>query len=149
MKCPICHHLDTKVLESREADEGFSIRRRRECLSCEFRFSTFEKIEKLDINILKKNGEKENYSREKLTQGLKRAFEKRPITEDEFKRLISAIEREIQAIRKPEVSSLQVGEIIMSHLKKIDQIAYIRFASVYKAFNNADEFIKELKSINK
>jgi transcriptional repressor NrdR len=150
MKCPICHNEDTKVVDSRQAGDGFSIRRRRECLKCAFRFSTFEELEILDINILKRNGKSESYQRDKLVSGLKRAFEKRPITDDQFKKLINEIERDIQSLRKSEVLSEQVGQIVMNHLKKQDKVAFIRFASVYKSFQDVEEFAEELeKLINK
>ncbi len=149
MKCPICYYQDTKVIDSRAATDGLSIRRRRECLKCGFRFSTYEEIEILDLMIVKKDGRKESYNREKLVKGLKKAFEKRPITEDRFKKLIHSIERDLQKIRKSEITSRQVGQIIMKHLKKTDQVAYIRFASVYESFKNAQEFRLELNKLFK
>ncbi|MEK7097271.1 MAG: transcriptional regulator NrdR, partial [Patescibacteria group bacterium] len=132
MRCPVCNHNDTKVVDSRVASDGLSIRRRRECLKCNFRFSTYEEIEILDLTVIKRDGKKEAYSKEKIVKGLKKALEKRPITEDNFKKLVNAIERDIQIIGKNEITSNQVGQIIMKHLKKIDQVAYIRFASVYE-----------------
>lgn len=149
MKCPICYYQDTKVIDSRAATDGLSIRRRRECLKCGFRFSTYEEIEILDLMIVKRDGRKESYNREKLVKGLKKAFEKRPITEDRFKKLIHSIERDLQRMRKSEVTSSHVGQIIMKHLKKADQVAYIRFASVYESFKNAQEFRRELNKLFK
>ncbi|MFH1427903.1 MAG: transcriptional regulator NrdR [Patescibacteria group bacterium] len=147
MKCPICYYLDTKVVDSRAASDGLSIRRRRECLKCGFRFSTYEEVEILDLMIVKRDGSKESYDREKLTKGLKKALEKRAITEDKFKKLIHSIERDIQRLRKTEVTARQVGQIIMKHLKKVDQVAYIRFASVYESFKDAQTFRREVNKL--
>ena len=149
MKCPICYHQDTKVIDSRAAADGLSIRRRRECLKCSFRFSTNEEVQILDLMVVKRDGRKEGYVRDKLIKGLRRAFEKRPITDERFKKLINLIERDIQALRKPEVVSEQIGQIIMKHLKKFDQVAYIRFASVYQSFKDAQSFRRELNKLLK
>lgn len=147
MKCPVCYHPDTKVVDSRVASDGFSIRRRRECLKCGFRFSTYEELEILDLAIVKRDGRRETYNREKMVKGLKRALEKRPITEDVFKKLIHLIERDLQIMKKEEVTSEQIGFIVMKHLKKIDKVAYIRFASVYQSFKDVAEFKKELNKL--
>ncbi|MDD4611144.1 MAG: transcriptional regulator NrdR [Patescibacteria group bacterium] len=150
MKCPVCYHIDTKVVDSRVAPDGLSIRRRRECLKCGFRFSTYEEIEILDLMVVKRDGQKQSYSRDKIVSGLKKAFEKRPITDEKFKKLLHSIERDLQAIRKNEITSHQVGQIVMKHLKRADQVAYIRFASVYQSFKDANEFKRELnKLLNK
>jgi len=149
MKCPVCYYADTKVVDSRVATDGLCIRRRRECLKCGFRFSTYEEIEILDLMIVKRDGRKESYSREKLIRGLRKALEKRPITDDKFKKLIHSIERDLQVLKKNEVTTSQVGQIIMKHLKKADQVAYIRFASVYEDFKDAQEFRKELNKLLK
>lgn len=149
MKCPICYFQDTKVVDSRVAADGLSIRRRRECLKCGYRFSTYEEVEILDLTVVKRDGRKENYSRDKLVKGLKRALEKRPITEEKFKKLVSLIERDIQALRKSEIISDQVGQMVMKQLKKIDQVAYIRFASVYESFKDAQSFKRELNKLIK
>jgi transcriptional repressor NrdR len=149
MKCPVCYHQDTKVLDSRVANDGLSIRRRRECLKCGFRFSTYEEIEILDLVVVKRDGRKEMYSRDKLIKGLKRSLEKRPVTDDKFKKLVNLIERDLQALRKNEVTSDKVGQIIMKQLKKVDQIAYIRFASVYQSFKDVQTFQKELNKLLK
>src|SRR5680860_1020124 len=140
MKCPICYYLDTKVVDSRVATDGLSIRRRRECLKCGFRFSTYEEVEILDLVVVKRDGRKETYTREKIIKGLKRALEKRPVTEDGFRKLINSIERDFQILRKNEITSDQIGQIIMKTLKRFDQVAYIRFASVYESFKDANEF---------
>lgn len=149
MKCPICYFDDTKVVDSRAASDGLSIRRRRECLKCGFRFSTYEEVEILDLMIVKRDGRRESYNREKLVSGLKKSLEKRSITEDKFKRLIHSIERELQKIRKNEITSRQVGQVVMKQLKKVDQVAYIRYASVYEQFKDANEFRKELNKLVK
>ncbi|MDD5072147.1 MAG: transcriptional regulator NrdR [Patescibacteria group bacterium] len=149
MKCPVCYYLDTKVIDSRVATDGLSIRRRRECLKCGFRFSTYEEMEILDLMIVKRDGRKESYDREKVTRGLKKALEKRSVTDDKFKKLIHSIERDIQVLKKSEITSSQVGQIIMRHLKKVDQVAYIRFASVYESFKDAQTFRKELNKLLK
>lgn len=149
MKCPICYHPDTKVVDSRVAADGLSIRRRRECLKCSFRFSTYEEIELLDLVLVKRDGRRESYSREKLVGGLKKSCEKRPITEDLFKRLIHSIERDLQRLKKTEITSKQVGQAVMKNLKKIDSVAYIRYASVYEDFKDAQEFRKELNKLIK
>ena len=147
MKCPVCYFEDTKVIDSRVASDGLSIRRRRECLKCKFRFSTYEEMEILDLTLLKKDGKKEFYSREKLTRGLKKALVKRLITDDDFKKLIHAIERDLQILKKTEINSSEVGKIAMKHLKKIDQVAYIRYASVYESFKDAREFKDQLDKL--
>lgn len=149
MKCPICYYQDTKVIDSRVASDGLSIRRRRECLKCGFRFSTYEEIEILDLSLVKRDGRKEAYSREKMTKGLKKALEKRPITKDKFKKLVNAIERDLQKLRQPEITSNQAGQIVMKHLKKADQVAYIRFASVYQSFKDVQTFRRELNKLLK
>jgi transcriptional repressor NrdR len=149
MKCPVCHFDDTKVVDSRASGDGFLIRRRRECLKCEFRFSTYEEMEILDLIIVKRDDRKENYSREKLVLGLKKAIEKRNVSEDKFKKLIYCIERDLQVSNKNEIKSEDVGRIAMKNLKKIDKIAYIRYASVYQSFNDLEEFAEELKKLSK
>lgn len=144
MICPVCHFQDTRVVDSRVSNDGMSIRRRRECLKCDFRFSTYEEVEILGLSVIKQNGTKDNYSRDKLVRGLKKAIEKRPIAENDFKKLINSIERDLQALNKSEVSSEKIGKIVMKYLKKIDKIAYIRFASVYRDFKDLEMFQEEL-----
>jgi transcriptional repressor NrdR len=116
-------------------------------LKCEFRFSTYESIEILDLTIIKKDGRKEAYNRDKLIKGLRRSLEKRPISDDDFKQLINLIERDLQALRKTEIPSDLIGEIIMTHLRRVDIVAYIRFASVYESFENAETFLEELEKL--
>ncbi|HOZ56200.1 MAG: Transcriptional repressor NrdR [Parcubacteria group bacterium ADurb.Bin316] len=147
MKCPVCHYQDTKVVDSRVATDGSSIRRRRECLKCGFRFSTYEEIEILDLTVIKRDGSKEVYDKDKLVRGLKKALEKRPITEEKFKQLVNSVERDIQALRKNEITSNQIGQIVMKYLRKVDQVAYIRFASVYQSFKDLQTFQKELDKL--
>lgn len=149
MKCPVCLHEDTKVIDSRIASDGFSIRRRRECLKCNFRFSTYEEMEILGLSVKKRDGRKESYSREKLIKGLKRSLEKRPVNDDNFKKLINCIERDLQILGKSEIDSHKIGKIIMKHLKKIDKIAFIRYASVYQSFEDLQEFQEELNKLLK
>ena len=149
MRCPVCYYEDSKVIDSRVASDGLSIRRRRECLKCGFRFSTYEEVEILDLIVVKRDGRKETYAREKIVKGLRRALEKRPITEDSFKKLINAIERDLQILRKNEITSDQIGQIVMKNLKRVDQVAYIRFASVYESFKDVHEFRRELNKLLK
>lgn len=149
MKCPACHHPDTKVTDSRLINDGMAIRRRRECLECGFRFSTYEGVEILNLTVVKRDGRTEPYNKEKLESGLRKALEKRPITHDEFKQLVNHIERDIQLEQKGEIKTSQIGEIIMKHLKKTDAVAYIRFASVYRSFKDAQTFQRELKKLIK
>ncbi len=148
MKCPSCGNADTKVIDSRVASDGLSIRRRRECESCAFRFSTYEEVEILDLQVIKRAGSIEPYSREKLETGLHKALEKRPITREAFKQLVSEIEQEIQKkIKDNKIESKEIGNIVVRKLKKYDQVAYIRFASVYRQFEDIEEFKKELQKL--
>ena len=147
MKCPACMHADTKVLDSRVISDGFAIRRRRECLKCSFRYSTYEEIEILDLTIIKRDGRREMYSHDKLKNGLARSLEKRPIGEKELKKLLNRIERDVQHKKKNELKSSELGEIIMKNLKRVDQVAYIRFASVYRSFEDAASFKRELNKL--
>ncbi len=124
-----------------------TVRRRRECIRCGFRFSTLEEMELLDVTIIKRNGNKEPYSREKLSQGLKKALEKRPVSEEEFKKLLNSVERDLQKKRRREIKSSDIGEIVMRRLKNFDKIAYIRFASVYRSFEDVETFEKELQGL--
>lgn len=149
MYCPVCNYKDTKVVDSRITNEGSLVRRRRECPKCVFRFSTYEQIELLNIAIVKRDGKREAYSREKLESGLKRALEKRSYTQEAFQNLITQIERSIQKLKKREITSEMVGELVMRHLKKFDKVAYIRFASVYQSFEDLKTFQQELSELTK
>ena len=147
MKCPVCRNKDTKVVDSRVASDGLSIRRRRGCAKCDHRFSTLEEMELLDVTVVKNNGDRQGYSVEKLRKGLQHAFEKRPVTESSFKNLLNKIERDIQKLKKREVTSKQIGEIVMKHLQRFDKVAYIRFASVYREFEDVGAFQRELRKL--
>ncbi|HOZ53575.1 MAG TPA: transcriptional regulator NrdR [bacterium] len=149
MKCPVCHFEDTKVVDSRISGDGFLIRRRRECLKCNFRFSTHEEMEILDLVVIKRDGRREIYNRDKMVGGLKKALEKRDIEGEKFKKLIYCIERDLQVINKDEIDSKEIGEIVMKNLKKLDKIAYIRYASVYQSFEDLEEFSEELDKLLK
>lgn len=141
MNCPKCLNVDTKVVDSRPVEEAAAIRRRRECEKCEFRFSTYEQIEILDLTVIKRDGTRQLYAREKLERGLSRAFEKREHTDQTFKKIISAVEQEIQKKAVGgEITSNTIGEIVMRAIRKIDKVAYIRFASVYRQFEDIEEF---------
>ncbi|MDP3985179.1 MAG: transcriptional regulator NrdR [bacterium] len=147
MRCPICNYQDTKVVDSRMSSDGMSIRRRRECEKCEYRFSTVEETELLDLMLIKRDGRREPYSREKLERGLRKALEKLPFTEIDFQKLVHAIERDIQKKKRNELRSSEIGEIVMHRLRSFDKVAYIRFASVYRAFEDVQTFRKELDTL--
>jgi transcriptional repressor NrdR len=150
MKCPICGKVDDKVLETRLLLEGSIIRRRRECSSCDYRFTTYEHIEEKELMVVKRDGRRENFSKEKLASGINKAIEKRPIPRPVIEDLLSAIEERatLFAGESHEISSYSLGEMIMESLHRLDQVAYIRFASVYRKFEDVKEFIKEIESIS-
>jgi transcriptional repressor NrdR len=147
MRCPNCAHEETKVLDSRPVNEGLAIRRRRECSDCSFRFSTYEEMEILDLVVSKRDGRTQPYMREKIESGIRKAFEKRPLTRDDFQAIISSIEQDIQKLGKETVTTKEIGNIVMKHVKKKDQVAYIRFASVYRQFADVEEFVREAKKL--
>jgi transcriptional repressor NrdR len=148
MRCPNCQNEDTKVLDSRPVDEATAIRRRRQCEKCEFRFSTYEEIEILDLTVVKKNGSKQMFSKDKLERAIKLPMEKRPHTDETLRKLLSAIEIDIQRKAKDgEIKSCEIGDIVMKKLKKVDKVAYVRFAAVYREFEDVDEFKEELKKL--
>lgn len=147
MHCPVCSHDDTRVVDSRISSEGDSIRRRRECDKCGFRFSTLEEVELLDLVVVKRDGAREAYSRDKIERGLKKALEKRPVTDASFRALVHAVERDIQRKNASQITSAELGEVVMDRLKKFDPVAYIRFASVYRQFEDAQTFQKELEGL--
>lgn len=151
MFCPKCRYKDTKVTDSRAASDGTSIRRRRECARprCGFRFSTVEEVAILDLTVIKRDGRREPYSREKLLNGLRKAFERRPVTTEELRQLVAAIERDIQLLRRPEVRSTAIGEIVLRHLRRVDVVAYVRFASVYESFDDLESFHHVLETLGK
>ncbi len=147
IKCPFCGHLDTKVLDSRETDNGAVTRRRRECLKCSKRFTTYEHIEMAGLMVVKKDGKREPFDRNKLRLGVIKACEKRPISIERIDALISEIEAEIMNLEKTEIKSSTVGELVMKKLKKVDKVAYIRFASVYRDFADLTSFKKEVEKL--
>lgn len=147
MKCPFCGYAESKVIDSRPTDEGERIRRRRECLSCGKRFTTYELIESLPIIVIKKDKSRETFNREKLLNGMLRACEKRPVSLDTLERAIDDIESVIQNSLDREVSSDKIGELVMEKLKGIDEVAYVRFASVYRQFKDINTFMSELNKL--
>jgi len=147
MYCPVCSHTDTRVVDSRIGTDGDAIRRRRECDKCGFRFSTLEEVELLDLVVVKRDGVREAYSREKMERGLRKSLEKRPITDARFRGLLHGIERDIQRKNANELTSQEVGEVVMEQLKAYDTVAYIRFASVYYQFEDAATFQEELEGL--
>lgn len=147
MYCPVCSSKETKVIDSRLTQDGDAIRRRRECEKCLYRFSTIEEMELLDIVVVKRNGDREAYSRSKLEKGIIQSLIKRPHTEERFDRLIHAMERDLQKKKRREVTSQEIGEVVMKHLKRFDKVAYIRFASIYRAFEDVDTFQSEIASL--
>lgn len=149
MYCPACKSKDTKVVDSRLSGGGFNIRRRRECLKCKLRFSTLEAIEILDLVVIKRDGRRETYNRDKIVRGLRTSLEKRSYLEENFQKLISEIEREITKVSKGEITSKVLGDIVMKKLKNFDQVAYIRYASVYRSFKDAHTFQTELNRLLK
>ena len=147
MKCPFCGFEESKVIDSRPTDEGQRIRRRRECLKCGKRFTTYEIIESLPIIVIKKDKSRETFNRDKLMTGLLRACEKRPVSIDTLDSMIDDIETNLQNSLDREVSSEKIGELVMEKLKKIDEVAYVRFASVYRQFKDIKTFMKELNKL--
>ncbi|WP_042474749.1 transcriptional regulator NrdR [Bacillus ndiopicus] len=147
MRCPACQYKDTRVVDSRPVDDNKEIRRRRECEKCSFRFTTFEKMEETPLVVVKKEGAREEFSREKILRGLIRACEKRPVALEELEELVIAIEKDLRRLGQSEVRSEDVGEMVMDRLMKLDEVAYVRFASVYRRFCDIDAFIQELKQL--
>jgi transcriptional repressor NrdR len=134
-------------LDSRPVNEGLAIRRRRECSDCSFRFSTHEEMEILDLSVSKRDGRCQPYMREKIESGIRKAFEKRPLSREDFQGIISSIEQDIQRLGQDQVSTKEIGSIVMKHIKRKDQVAYIRFASVYRQFADVEEFVREAKKL--
>ena len=149
MLCVFCSNSESKVIDSRGSDDGSSIRRRRECLSCGKRFTTYEKIENIPLVVIKKDKSRQPFDREKILQGLLRACEKRPVSLEQLEALIDGIESGIQNSLKREIVSEEIGEMCLSGLRGIDEVAYVRFASVYRRFNNVDTFMQELTELIK
>lgn len=147
MKCPYCEFLDSKVVDSRPTDEGQTIRRRRECMNCGKRFTTYEKIEEIPIMVIKKDGNRESYNRNKLLNGIIKSCEKRPVSINEIEDLVDEIEKNLSNSLEKEVTSIEIGEMVMNKLKDLDEVAYVRFASVYRQFKDLNTFMEELKKI--
>lgn len=149
MKCPYCHYYDTAVLDSRDSEDLGSIRRRRECLKCDKRFTTYERVDMVDLIVLKKDGRREQFDRKKLLTGILKAVEKRPVNMDQIEKAADEIEMELRRRDSIEIPSGDMGEIVMKKLKGLDKVAYIRFASVYRSFDDLESFEKEVKSLLK
>ena len=154
MNCPFCGQTETKVVDSRETNDGKATRRRRECEKCHSRFTTYEEMEILRLTIIKKDGRKEDYDRSKIEAGIKKAVEKRPVTDEDIEKMISEIEYEINARESCaretcEITSKEIGRLVLEKLKGLDEVAYLRFASVYKSFKSAESFRKEAERISK
>ena len=147
MRCPFCNHIEDKVIDSRQTKDGDVIRRRRECLKCEGRFTSYERIEDILPHIIKKDDRREPFDRQKILHGLEKACEKRPISVEAREALVKKIEKNIQAAGEKEINSSLIGEQIMDGLREIDEVAYVRFASVYRQFKDIKEFIQEIKDI--
>lgn len=149
MRCPFCSHIESKVIDSRESKKGLSIRRRRECLSCTRRFTTYEKIEEIPYMIIKKDGSRQPFDRQKLLRGLLKACEKRPIPVASLEEIVEEIESRLQERSDKEISAAEIGLHVMDRLKELDKVAYVRFASVYREFKDVIEFKQELESLLK
>jgi transcriptional repressor NrdR len=149
MKCPFCGYLEDKVIDSRASTEGTSIRRRRECLHCEKRFTTFEQIEEVPIMVIKKNGARESFSIKKIKEGVIKACEKRPVSLDQIDDLVSFVNESVEKLQVREVESQVIGELVMKRLQDLDEVAYVRFASVYRQFKDVSQFMQELSSLLK
>ncbi|MDO8529089.1 MAG: transcriptional regulator NrdR [bacterium] len=147
MNCPFCSNIETKVIDSRDTNDGKAIRRRRECEKCRARFSTYEEVEIMRLAVAKKDGRKEEYDKKKIEAGIRRALEKRPINEEKIEKIVGDIEYEIKAKESDEITSKEIGRIVLEKLKEIDDVAYLRFASVYKSFGSAESFKKEVDKI--
>jgi transcriptional repressor NrdR len=147
MRCPYCHGPENKVLDSRESHEGAVTRRRRECVGCKRRFTTYERVEELLPLVVKKDGRREPFDREKLLLGLQKAVEKRPVSTGQLEDLLAAVESRLQALGEKEIPSSAVGEDVMRRLRELDEVAYVRFASVYRSFRDIAEFMTELKDL--
>ena len=147
MKCPFCGNDEDKVIDSRPAEDGLAIRRRRECISCSSRFTTYEKIENLPLVVIKKDGTRQPFDSGKLISGLMKACEKRPVSIDQIESLVHSIEDQVLSSLKREISSVEIGEMVMERLKKLDEVAYVRFASVYRQFKDVNSFFQELTAM--
>ncbi|MGF0094880.1 transcriptional repressor NrdR [Peptoniphilus sp. AGMB00490] len=149
MKCPFCGYNDSKVLDTRPTDEGYTIRRRRECLKCQKRFTTYEKIEQSPVMVIKKDGNRQAFDREKIIKGMIKSCEKRPVSADKIEEAVNNIEKKIENSMRREITSLEIGEMVMNELKDLDEVSYVRFASVYREFKDLQSFVDELESFVK
>lgn len=149
MKCPFCGYDDSKVLDTRPTDEGYTIRRRRECLKCQKRFTTYEKIEQSPVMVIKKDGNRQAYDRDKIVRGMIKSCEKRPVSADEIEEAVNNIEKKIENSMRREITSLEIGEMVMDELKDLDEVSYVRFASVYREFKDLQSFVDELENFVK
>ena len=147
MRCPYCGHLEDKVVDSREAQDGQATRRRRECLGCARRFTTYERIEDVLPQVVKKDGRREAFDRAKIVDGVATACQKRPVSAEQIEALVSEVEREVQEMGEREIRTSAIGEAVMQRLRKLDEVAYVRFASVYRAFRDVGEFMSELETL--
>ena len=147
MKCPFCAELDNKVIDSRLGKDGLSIRRRRECLACARRFTTYERVEEIQPLLIKKDGRREPFDREKIRQGMLKATQKRPVSVDKIDEFIDSLERHFQETNQKEIPSDEIGERVIMALKEMDEVAYVRFASVYRQFKSLDDFVRELREL--
>lgn len=149
MRCPYCHHLDSKVVDSRPTEEGASIRRRRECIACGRRFTTYEQIEMVPMTVKKKSGGIDVFDRNKILKGLIKSCEKRPVSLESMEAVVDDIEATLQSKMVKQITSDEIGEMILERLKDLDEVAYVRFASVYRRFQDIDSFLKELEELKK
>ena len=147
MKCPFCGFLESKVIDSRPAEEATTIRRRRECLACQKRFPTYETIEHLPLVVIKRDGSSQQFDRMKLINGMVRACEKRPVALSQLEKIADEIEQELQSALEREVSTVDIGEMVMKRIKLVDEVAYVRFASVYRSFKDINTFMDELTKL--
>ncbi len=147
MKCPYCDYMESKVVDSRPTDEGQAIRRRRECINCGKRFTTYEKIEEIPIIVVKKDGNRQIYDRNKLLNGIIKSCEKRPVSMNDIEEIVDSIEKKLSNSLEKEITSREIGEMVMDRLKDIDEVSYVRFASVYRQFKDVNSFMDELKKI--
>lgn len=147
MKCPFCGYLESKVIDSRPAEEGATIRRRRECLSCQKRFTTYEIIERMPLIVVKRDGGRQSFDKSKLINGMVRACEKRPVALAQLEKIADDIEQELQGSLEREINTAEIGQMVMTRLKDVDEVAYVRFASVYRSFKDINTFMDELTKI--
>ena len=147
MKCPFCSYSESKVIDSRPAEEGATIRRRRECLACKKRFTTYEIIERMPLVVIKRDGSRQSFDRVKLINGMVRACEKRPVTLAQLEAIADDIEQDLQSHLEREVSTAEIGEMVMAHIRLVDEVAYVRFASVYRSFKDINTFMEELTKL--